>query len=329
MSIRRFVTIVLAGSALLVSVTLLLNGLVDPYARYGTNLINPLVEQPRRDKYLLLHDLAPPPDILILGSSRAMTLRPALIEALTGKTAFNAGVSRAMPLDYYIFSHYALAGLSQPPEQIILCIDLQALHPTITWNNPNWLADSPLRAYAKDASPTFSLEGILTSLTSGRQAADSVQAIWRNLTDESLGWPLYDRQGMIIDYGGGVPARETFGDYTFWESFDSIPPERFAEIADVFALVDEHGIALTVVLLPYAGDALTIMRRIEHFNRQQAALVDFLRAQQAVYGFTLHDWTDPAAFGGDPAGFGDYYHMTQTNADRVIEAIFAAQMPED
>lgn len=329
MSIKHFAAVVLVGTALLVGAIMLLNGLVDPYARYGTGLLSPLVEQPRRDKYVLLRDLTPPPEIVLLGSSRAMPLRPALIETLTGRTAFNAGVSRAMPLDYDVFARYALEGLERPPEQIVVCVDLQALHPTVIWNDPNWLADSPLGAYARDASPTFSLEDALTGLTSGRQAGDSLQSIQRNLTDDTLGRPLYDRLGTIIPYDSGDPPRRPFDDYTYWESFDHIPPERLAELDDLFALTSSHDVSLTIVLLPYAADALAILRGIDNFNRQQAALVDFLRDRQATYGFAFHDWTDPASIGLDPQGFGDYYHMTQANADRVVEALFGPSAPAE
>lgn len=325
MSIRRFTTIVLVGAALLVGVTMLLNWLVDPYARYGTSLVNPLVELPRRDKYVLLRDSTPPPDIVILGSSRAMYLRPDLIERLTGMTAFNAGVSRAMPLDYYVFAHYALDGLSRPPQQIVVCIDLQALHPTVVWNDPSWLSDSPLRDYGESAAPPFSLEDLLIGLISGRQVDDSLQSIQRNLGSDDLGRPLYDSQGGIIPYDDvGDPARMPFEDYTYWQSFDHIPPERLDELSNLFTLVDDHHVKLTVVLLPFASDALAAMRQIDNFNRQYAALLDFLDAQQAIHGFALDDWTDPATFGGDPAGFGDYYHMTQANSDRVVEALFAS-----
>jgi len=330
MSIRRFTVIVLAGAALLVGTTMLLNWLVDPYARYSTGLIDPLVEQPRRDKYVLLRDLTPPPEIVVLGSSRAMYLRPDLIEVLTGKTAFNAGVSLAMPLDDYVFAHYALDGLSQPPEQLIVCVDLQALHPTVIWNDPSWLAESPLREYADNASQAFSLEDLLIGLISGRQIDDSVQSIQRNLSGDDLERPLYDSHGGIILYDDvGHPARMPFEDYAYWQSFDHIPPERLDELSSLFALADDRDVKLTVVLLPFASDALAAMRQIDNFNRQYAALLDFLDAQQALHGFTLYDWTDPAAFGGDPDGFGDYYHMTQANSDRVVEALFAAGDPPE
>lgn len=325
MSIRRYATLILLTTGLLLAATAALNWLVDPYARYGTGLINPLVELPRREKYLLLRDMAPPPDILILGSSRAMRLSPALVEDLTGRTAFNAGVSRAMPLDYFVWSHFAIAGLAAPPELIVVCVDIQAMHPTVIWNNPDWLESSPLRAYAGPYQTTFSLEAFLTGLLSGSQAADSLQAVWRNLTTGDLGQPLYDAHGAILPDADGqlVEApRVPFDDYAFWQSFDRIPQERFDNLRRLFDLTRDHDVALMIVLLPFDAEALAEMRQIDSFNRVYDTLRDFLREQQAVYGFAYHDLTDVDTFGGDPYGFDDYYHMSYANADRVVTALF-------
>jgi hypothetical protein len=67
----------------------------DPLGRFGTGLLPPVVSADRDQKAALYRARTPPPEIIVLGSSRSKTIAPACLEALTGKPAFNFAVNGA------------------------------------------------------------------------------------------------------------------------------------------------------------------------------------------------------------------------------------------
>lgn len=325
MTIRQFTLFVIAACLLALVGVAGLNVLVDPYARYGTDLVDPIVVEPRRDKYILLRDVPQPPEVLLLGSSRAITLRPALVEDLTGRTAFNAAVTRAMPLDYVVYANYALQTYGDSLDAIVVCVDLQAMHPTVVWNKPDWLDRSPLGAYAGDYTRSaFDLDDTLTGLVSFRQAEDAATALYRNLTGQTVTVVDYTPYGETLNWDEGeVRNPASFNDMAFWESFTHIPQERFDNLDRLFALTTAHDTPLYVVFLPYLPDAVDAMQQIPGYAASDAALRAFLADRSATYGFPVLDFVPLDGWGGAPDGFvDDYYHMDQANADRVIEALF-------
>lgn len=323
MPVRRFVLYFVALSIIILVAVAALNVIMDPYAEYGTDLVDPLVVLPRQDKYELMRDVPELPQTLLLGSSRAITLRPSLVTELTGTSAFNAAVTRAMPLDYFVFSNYALQTYDQPPEQLYVFIDLQAMHPTVVWNSPDWLTSSPLNRYAGEFDSTFSLEEFLTKLVSRRQAWDSLRALERVASGAEVYMVPYSEYGEMLDWQSPEHGASEFGDYAFWESFTHIPPERFENLERVMALAQANDAALTFVFLPYAPEALEKMVEIDAYAARDGELRAFLAEQQAVYDFAVVDLLPLETWDGNPAGFYDYYHITQDNADRIVTFLFS------
>jgi hypothetical protein len=62
------------------------------------------------------------PQVLVMGSSRMMQVQPAYVEALTGKTTFNYGVSAATPVDFITQLRYVLR-IGAKPEVVIVGVD--------------------------------------------------------------------------------------------------------------------------------------------------------------------------------------------------------------
>jgi len=83
----------LVALALLVRVT-------DPFAAFGTGLVPPIVSADRDYKAALYRSRTPPPEVVLLGSSRIKTLRPGCVSALTGRPAFNFGVNAGVAEDF-------------------------------------------------------------------------------------------------------------------------------------------------------------------------------------------------------------------------------------
>ena len=83
-------------------------------------------EASRTEKIRLLDKLAQAPQLLVLGSSRAMRLDPALLRRLTGLTAFNAAVSSGTCADAWCFLHLAADRFpSTPAPRVIWMLDVE------------------------------------------------------------------------------------------------------------------------------------------------------------------------------------------------------------
>ena len=89
------------------------------------------------------------------------------------------------------------------------------------------------------------------------------------------------------------------------------------------ALAADYDAALTFVFLPYSPDAQEKLAEIDSYVARDAELRDFLAEKQAAYNFAVVDLLPIDDWDGDPAGFYDYYHITQDNADRIITYLFA------
>jgi hypothetical protein len=105
---------VLARAALLLAASAALNVVVNPFDIYESRWFEPIVLSTRRTKLTLYRERRPPPDVLLLGSSRSMTVDPAYIEERTARHAFNAAMHGAAARDYLAFARCLTAEAGFP-----------------------------------------------------------------------------------------------------------------------------------------------------------------------------------------------------------------------
>ncbi|MFF2890598.1 hypothetical protein [Paenibacillus sp. NPDC057967] len=106
------------------------NVLVDPYGIYHTPLKSYNNQKlGNKDPYLFKsnHFKRAQPDALVLGTSRAMRLNPPRIESLTGKTAYNLGLSSGSPYILLRYLEYAIKTDSQL-ESVYLGLDFETFN---------------------------------------------------------------------------------------------------------------------------------------------------------------------------------------------------------
>src|SRR5437870_13106622 len=94
------------------------NWFVNPFQRYPTRLVGPVVADDHRTKLRLLQRQRP--ELLVLGSSRVQKLEPAYLQLRTGLRVFNLGVANGLPEDDLCFFRYATEGLRLPIRSVIL-----------------------------------------------------------------------------------------------------------------------------------------------------------------------------------------------------------------
>jgi hypothetical protein len=120
---RRFVRLVLTLAVAALLAPAVLTYLVDPLDLYGSPVALTSRIEPRRLKADLLARAAPPPQLLILGSSWVRTLDPQYVESLFGLTAFNASVSNGSFGDWIAFTRYAVDELGYPLRVLLVGVD--------------------------------------------------------------------------------------------------------------------------------------------------------------------------------------------------------------
>jgi hypothetical protein len=122
-----------------------LNVVVNPFGSYATHLFEPMVLHSRADKLRLL-DAAPPPDVVILGSSASFAMAPEQIRRRTGLSAFNASVHGGTPRDYHaLLLHLQERGTW--PKVVLVALSFEQLRPTA---RVGFEPGDPLTAYVSD-----------------------------------------------------------------------------------------------------------------------------------------------------------------------------------
>ncbi|HEU4829109.1 MAG TPA: hypothetical protein VFT04_07930, partial [Gemmatimonadales bacterium] len=112
-------TALVLGLAALVRIT-------DPLAAFGAGILPPVVSADRDYKATLYLDAASRPEIVVLGSSRVKTLRPACISELTGRAAFNFGVNAGVAEDFVAIVRFLRSDSAGAVREILLGADPEA-----------------------------------------------------------------------------------------------------------------------------------------------------------------------------------------------------------
>lgn len=119
----RFLTLLLALIGASLALVGGLNYLVDPYSSYASPLGLERPRPVRLQKLDLLREAAPPPEALILGSSRVRVISPQGVKRSFGLTTFHAGGLKGSPQNWLAVARYAVDDLGYPIRLLILGVD--------------------------------------------------------------------------------------------------------------------------------------------------------------------------------------------------------------
>jgi hypothetical protein len=329
--LRRFTLLVAAIAAAVVAVVAGFNAVVDPYGTVGTGLFPTVTWSDRALKADLARALPQPPQVVILGSSRAMKVEPRYIELETGETAFNAAVSSGRPIDAWAFVNLLQDAYPDNRPGYLWLLDVEAFRP---WPPDPGLLNTPALAQylPADVRREARLEN-LKLLISLDTASQSLKSLRTNLRGGSAasGSADFDADGFRRrDYhdvraAAGVPLatelrqtiRQAQGTYREYRRLD---PQAKRYFEKTLGVMNDQGATPIVVLSPQhpqvtaaVGDA--------GWSARHRQLLAYLRSLQGRYDFELLDCTDIAAFGGDPQEFYDGYHLTVPNTRRLLDTV--------
>lgn len=329
---RRFVRLFVLLVALPLLAQIAFNWLVNPWGLYAPRLLAARVVDERYKKCALLRQVSPPPQQLVLGTSRVMRFEPSLLEARTGLRTFNAAIPGVIPADLLVLYRYAAEEARAPLRRVILGIDSLIFF----GGQGNYRAiqnNTQLRRFLPEGDPLVGDVGGLTLLLSPAQTADGLASIrhalgWTKTQGER--WRVFDPDGLqsrnyqdeAREQGrwnfAQIVERQVKGRYLNPKTPN---PTAFRDLDTLLALLEERHIEAVVLITPVLPEVHAHWQETGFGERDRE-----IRARVATiagrHGARFADFSDVASFGGDPSEFYDTIHPTIVNTRRLITALF-------
>ena len=262
-----------------------------------------------------LERLPAPPELVVLGGSRAQRFEPSQIERRTGLPAFNFAVQNSRPEDAYAIARYLFGRAPDVKLRCIWAVQVTTLGDTPL--HPGLLAEERLAQFLPD------------ELVAAQRAAHAKVAAHEVLwSDEysSRGALFRNRYDRVEARGIGFDdVMQTYLSRMLPKAAAPSPHEQrrskryFEKTLRLFNL---HGVAPVLVIMPYHPKALAAFRAVG-WQHKLDALGAYLRGLRGRYVFRLLDYTEIAAFGGSARGFYDGAHVKRANASRIVKQLVA------
>jgi hypothetical protein len=262
-----------------------------------------------------LERLPEPPELVVLGGSRAQRFEPSQLERLSGLTAFNFALQNARPEDAYAITRFLFW---RAPDVRLRC--LWALQVTTfgdTPFHPGLLAEERLTQFLPD------------DLVARQRAAGAHVAAHEVLWSDE-----YSPRGALFRNGYDQTEARGIGFDAVMQSYlgrmlpKAAAPSPYGQrrskeyFEKTLGLFNLHGVEPVLVIMPYHPDALAAFRAVGWQDKLDA-LIAYLRSLRGRYAFQLLDYTEIASFGGSADGFYDGAHVKRENARRIVKQVLA------
>jgi len=330
---QGLVTFFVASSAAL-AVVAIFNFSVNPYGYYPTRWVKPVVWSSRKQKAEVMQTTFThhPPQVLILGSSRVMKIRPHDVQQLTGRVAYNAGVDSARIEDVHALFAFARQNRA-PLRELVLGLDLDAFHDNVP-TDARLLATAELRPYVALATRLDWYPRVFAALISYSQLVDGGRAILRAIR----GWPTdiyrFDDDGVIhyLEWEPRIAAgtfspdlEQSKSEYdSRFAHWDQVSQPRIELLRALVADAARDGVRIRAFLTPFHGSLIQHLRETREFDRQRTEVVDILKElERSSENFNLRDFTETSSFGGDPDDYLDGSHPGEKNSAKLLKALYA------
>ena len=262
-----------------------------------------------------LERLPEPPELVVLGGSRAQRFEPSQIERRTGLPAFNFAVQNSRPEDAYAIARYLFRRAPDVKLRCIWAVQVTTLGDTPL--HPGLLAEERLAQFLPDELVA----------ASARRAPGSPPAKSGGATSTAPG-ALSSATGTTVSRRGAsgstrscrTTSRRMLPKAAAPSPHEQRRSKRYFE--KTLRLFNLHGVAPVLVIMPYHPEALAAFRAVG-WQHKLDALNAYLRGLQGRYVFRLLDYTEIASFGGSARGFYDGAHVKRANARRIVKQIVA------
>jgi hypothetical protein len=332
---KRAVPLQSGHSRLLAVAALALLALLASAVWPGASAASP--EATRTEKIRLLDGLAEAPQLLVLGSSRAMRVDPAVLGRLTGLSGFNAAVSSGTCADTWCLLHLVADRFpSAAAPRVLWLLDIEQfrarfIHPWLL-SVPRLAQYIPAPFLAADvaaplpgsADPKRSAD-LADFVAAGGPAAHAAVTASGNrriyASNGFLRWAPDDYRaahGWTLADGVADSAAKYRGIYP--RGFKALGgmPEWF--VRESIRLLNQKGVRPVIVLSPYHPQLLRLIAGRGWLRRHQQVLAFFASLRPSC-DFVLLDMARLSSFGGRPPEFYDGTHGRAELMDRLMRVI--------
>jgi hypothetical protein len=324
-----FLIVLLGGLATTAAIAVL----VDPFRVFGTGRIPTEVVNERVIKPELFLAASPPPQAIILGSSRVYKLDPRCVTELTGLPAFNFGVGNGNAEDWHAIMGFVHDSARAPLRELMIGIDVDAFDS----HSDHRLEIAPLLGkYIGHGRLSW---GEATRVLFGQDALQyGLRSIWFYLRPRDRGHPSYfGPDGLQFE-----PERDDqirLGTYSFEaatakqakrierlaaDGFDRLSASRVALFQAVVRAARASGAEIDVFVAPLSP-VLANARSFSQIPQREAELDVLLSQLEREGTLRYHRLAEVEDLGRDPVGFYDGAHMTGSTATRVLLRLFHRQ----
>jgi hypothetical protein len=312
----------LAASAGALGLVAGVNFVVNPFGSYAPHVFEPMVLHSRADKLRLL-DAAPPPDVVILGSSATFLMAPGQIRERTGLSAFNASVHGGTPRDYHALMRH-LQERGTWPKVVLVALSFEQLRPTA---RVGFEPGDPLTPYVSD-EPRSAVAGAAASLV----AADQTEASFRRLRasiEGSAPPPTYrfaaDGLGAFVSRPQLVLTERRGGNPEL--TFPDIDARQWGHLQAVLEDCRSHGTRVIAFLPPLHPE----LARLWEETTSLGPIVRELQRRLAAYVpqpvLAVHDFRRLESYGGRPELFMDMRHPDAESNRLMLDVMLGDLQP--
>ncbi len=320
-------TFAVVGLGLVLAVALL-NLIVNPLGAYPWTVLRPLTWSARQTKVTLMSQV-PPPDVLVLGSSRSMIVPKAEVDGALGpRTMFNASVDSAKAEDMYLVCEEGLAH-GFHPSVVVMGVDLEAFYdPAET--DIRTLANPALRSHLSADRQLAAYGTIGGTILSYTQIADSI----RSVKTARAGYPkdkfrFDDTDGTFVWVerpAPVVPAEQNAGLNARFLAYRGLSTWRLAMFARTLSELRAHGARIYVYIPPMHPVLVEALRENPRYIDVHGKVVALLEAEKAKGGVVaFRDFTEISSFDGLADDFSDPLHINEENAARMTRTLLESR----
>lgn len=297
--------------------------------RARTEGTNPTIAQRflRYDRWV--RTVQAPPDVLLLGSSRSVQLDPRQVRRLTGRTAFNAGVSDGAARELRAMADYADLRTPGDFPHLVIMLDLEAFdnrRPRVRILDYRRRIDAARRACDELAAcrRAWMLAARRLSIdAAARQRGDdswlATQRADGKQTDSVLA--KLDRRG--VDMAALTRQRIAVRVTTYRPpGFDRLYWGPKADFERILRLANQRGDRPFVAITGTHPDCIRICGRAGWADRRTEVRA-YLDELAERHEFGLLDMSYPSTWRGTRADFFDEIHPRPTGAARIVRRLVA------
>jgi hypothetical protein len=325
-----------------------MNFIVDPFDIYGNRFLPASELNNYKQKLELFDNFQPPPNALILGSSRVMTCDPELVDEITGLRCFNFWLPGSASETFYAIMKMVEEESNEPIDLVIVGVGVETVHPALPiqpearyvpqiskWfvHNRHGQATTLDRiGLLFTMDQTVRSVGVILSYLRGNNRERTTEAGQPTLEYRDDGFSLQARAEEQIaegtfDLDAKLTRRLRRRRYTEqgvvvsgWTGMSKVRMQYWEDFLDICR---EKDIQVLVFMTPAHP---RLWELLEEFGASEVyeEVSGYFERTVTEAGGTFRDYTHLASFEGDPENFYDEMHMRKQNCDLLLRNLLAA-----